>query len=165
MWCHRIVRFFLKNFNLVPGVSGFSWESHAGLFCGSLFANIYIYIYTYRYNSCFFQFSTRRIRILMRFIVSTMLLPGTNRKSHGLNSCALTKFQNSLKILWHPISNWLYVFFVCLSWHMWFSSRADLVKVCWSLFVVSNVLFCTSLLTLVARRLGPRVQVSFRRVK
>ena len=33
-----------------------------------------------------FQFSIRHTRILMGFIMSTMLLPGTNRKSHGQNA-------------------------------------------------------------------------------
>ena len=39
-----------------------------------------------------FQFSIRHTRILMGFIMSTMLLPGTNRKSHGQNAGTLTKF-------------------------------------------------------------------------
>jgi len=33
--------------------------------------------------SNFFQFSPRRTRIFMGFTISTMLLPGTNGKSHG----------------------------------------------------------------------------------
>jgi len=37
------------------------------------------------------QFSTRRTRILMRFIISTMLSPGTHCKSHGQNSGSLKK--------------------------------------------------------------------------
>ena len=52
-----------------------------------------------------FQFSTRRTRIPMGCIISTMLLHGTNRKSHGQNSSALTKIKNNLKILCHPIIN------------------------------------------------------------
>jgi len=39
-----------------------------------------------------FQFSTRRTKILVGFITSTMLLPGTNRKFHGLNSGLFKKF-------------------------------------------------------------------------
>jgi len=42
--------------------------------------------------SNFFQFSTRRTKILMGFITSTMLLPSTNRKSHGQNSASLKRF-------------------------------------------------------------------------
>ena len=38
-----------------------------------------------------FQHSTRRTRILMGFMISTILLPGTNRKSHGQNSGSPTK--------------------------------------------------------------------------
>jgi len=38
-----------------------------------------------------FQISTRRTRILMRFIIGTMLLPGTNRKSYVHNSGSLKK--------------------------------------------------------------------------
>ena len=38
-----------------------------------------------------FQFSTRRTRILMGFIISTAYLHGTNRKSHGQNPGTLTK--------------------------------------------------------------------------
>ena len=38
-----------------------------------------------------FQFSTRRTRILMGFIVSTMLLLDNNRKARGLNSATMTK--------------------------------------------------------------------------
>jgi len=49
-----------------------------------------------------FRFSTRRTRILMGFIISTILLDGTNRKSHGQNSVLLKKFKkvlrNNLKI-------------------------------------------------------------------
>jgi len=40
-------------------------------------------------NSINFQFSTRRT---MGLIISTILLRGTNRKSHGQNSGLLTKF-------------------------------------------------------------------------
>ena len=36
--------------------------------------------------------STRRIRILMGLMISTMLLAGTNRETHGQNSSTLTKF-------------------------------------------------------------------------
>jgi len=39
-----------------------------------------------------FQFNTRRTRILMGFIISTMFLLGVNRKSHGQNSGTLSKF-------------------------------------------------------------------------
>ena len=39
------------------------------------------------------QINTRRTRILMGFIISTILLPGTTRKSHGQNSSTLPKFQ------------------------------------------------------------------------
>jgi len=42
--------------------------------------------------SKFFQLSTRRTRILVRFIISAMLSPGTHRKSHGQNTSTLTKF-------------------------------------------------------------------------
>jgi len=38
------------------------------------------------------QFGTGRSRIPMGLTISTMLLPSTNRRSHGLNSGALTKF-------------------------------------------------------------------------
>jgi len=38
------------------------------------------------------QLSTRRTRILMRFTISTILLHGTNHKSHGQNLGVLTKF-------------------------------------------------------------------------
>ena len=55
-----------------------------------------------------FQFSTRRTRILTGYIISTMLLLGTNRKSHRQNSSLLKSFQNNLKILCQPISNRLY---------------------------------------------------------
>ena len=43
--------------------------------------------------SQYFQFSTRRTRILMRFVISTMILPSTDRKCHRQNSDTLTKFQ------------------------------------------------------------------------
>jgi len=38
------------------------------------------------------RFCTRRTRILMGFIISTMILPGTNRKSHVHDSGSLKKF-------------------------------------------------------------------------
>jgi len=40
-----------------------------------------------------FQCSTRRTRILIGSIISTMLLHGTNRKSHGQNCVTLNKFK------------------------------------------------------------------------
>jgi len=40
--------------------------------------------------STHFHFGTRRTRILMGFVLSTMLLRVTNRKSHGQNSGSLT---------------------------------------------------------------------------
>jgi len=44
-------------------------------------------------NSKNFQFSTRRTRILMGFVISTIFLPGTNRKSLGQNSGSLIVFE------------------------------------------------------------------------
>jgi len=40
-----------------------------------------------------FQFSTRQTKILVGFIICTMLLPSTNRKSHWQNSGSLKKFE------------------------------------------------------------------------
>ena len=44
-------------------------------------------------NSKNFQFSTRRTRIFMGFVISAILLPGTNRKSLGQNSGSLIFFE------------------------------------------------------------------------
>jgi len=44
-----------------------------------------------------FQFITRQTRILMGFIISTTLLPGTNRKSHGQNSASLNISKNNFR--------------------------------------------------------------------
>ena len=41
------------------------------------------------------QLGTSSTRIVMKFIISTLLLTGTNRKDHGQNSGTLTKFEKS----------------------------------------------------------------------
>ena len=74
-----------------------------------------IYIYSqFRYGgteswdiSINSQFCIGCNRILMGFIMSTMFLPGTNRKSHGQNYGTLTKLRNNFKILCNPICTWL----------------------------------------------------------
>jgi len=82
---------------------------------------IYVFICTYRrlqvglaqnleIISKKIQFSTRPTRILLTFIISTMLLCGTNRKSHRQNSGFLKSFQNNLKIQCHPICNRPYIY-------------------------------------------------------
>jgi len=62
-----------------------------------------------------FQFSTRHTKILLGFIISTILLRGTNRKSHGQNSSTNFRknlevwhsFGHNLKILCYLFCNWL----------------------------------------------------------
>jgi len=56
-----------------------------------------------------FQFGARRTRILMGFVMSTMLLPGTDRKSHGQDCGSLNFCRDDLKIFCHPICNRLYI--------------------------------------------------------
>jgi len=64
-----------------------------------------------------FQFITRRTGILMWFIISTMSLRGTNRKSHEQNSSTNLRnnleiwhsFGHNLEILCHLMCNWLYM--------------------------------------------------------
>ena len=51
--------------------------------------------------------STRRTRILMGFMISTMLLLGTHRNSMGRILVRQQSFRNDLKILCHPICIWL----------------------------------------------------------
>jgi len=51
------------------------------------------------------QFRTRRTRIFMGFISSTMLLRGTNRKSHRQSYGSFKHFRDYLKISCHHICN------------------------------------------------------------
>jgi len=76
--------------------------------CGSI--DLWIYVFSCQYTHCQlqpitdkvahnleiisknFQFSTRPTRILMGFVISTISLPGINRKSCVQNLRTLTKF-------------------------------------------------------------------------
>jgi len=55
-------------------------------------------------------------RILMGFRISTIFLPGTNRNPHmGRIGVRWQSFRSNLKIICHPICNWLHVqMYVCV---------------------------------------------------
>jgi len=89
------------------------------------------------------NFSTRRTRIFMGFIISTMLLLGTNRESHGQNSGSLKRNRNNFKNFCHPICNRLYVYtnhsYVCYDSYTcmtWLIQMYDMTfsNVCYDLF-------------------------------
>jgi len=56
-----------------------------------------------------FYFSTRRTRILMRFVITPLLLPGSIRKSHGQYSGTASQSLRVLKILYQRICIRLYL--------------------------------------------------------
>jgi len=63
------------------------------------------------------QFSTRRTRILMGFIVSTIYYVVLIANPMGRIVVRLKKIINHLEILYHPTCNWLYInhwFVYCL---------------------------------------------------
>jgi len=95
-----------------------------------------------------FQLSIRRTRIFMGYIISTMLLHGTNRESHGQNSGSLKSFGNDVKNFCHPICNRLYVQHDSLIRVLWFIYMYDMTySNVWYDYAVCTITPCDSFTT------------------